>query len=113
MADLPITSNNCWLWGGLAGGVIPTVLLVLFQLLACFRVAFGEHLLTSLLIMVICIAELPAVIVGRALHLPVENGSIAQIMFDLSSFGCLLAIVFWALSGSLIGCAIDRILSVR
>lgn len=113
MTNHSITANSFWLWGGLVGLMIPTALFALFQVLGCFRVAFGEHLLTTALIIAISVLELPTVIIGRALHLPIENGGAAFVIFDLSPFGHMLAIVFWVFVGLLIGYTIDRILSVK
>src|SRR5665213_3644239 len=102
-----------WFWGGLTGLLFPLALFVIFQILKCFRIAFGEHLLSALLIFTIAILELPVIIVGRALNLPIETGGVAFIPYELSPFGYVLVIIFWIVVGSLIGYIIDRILPVK
>jgi hypothetical protein len=107
MANHLITQR--WLWGGLIGLLVPGALFALFQILCCYRIAFGEHLLSALLVFAIAYLEMPVVIIGRALNLPIESGEVAFIMYSLSPFGFVLVLVFWMSAGLLFGCVVDRI----
>lgn len=110
---IPHTITRFWLWGGLAGLFLPLSLFAIFQIVARFRIAFGEHLLSALLLFILALVELPVSIFGRALNLPLETGSAAFMIVDLTPLGYVLVLAFWAIIGSLIGITADKILLLK
>ncbi len=102
-----------WLWGGITGFLLPMTLFAIFQILARFRIAFGEHFLSALLLFILALVELPVSIFGRALNLPLETGSAAFMIVDLTPLGYVLVLAFWIIVGLLIGTTVDKILLLK
>ncbi len=110
------SKTRYWLWGGLAGLLLQLALFALIQSLYCFHIDFGcgiNSVLAITVILVVVILELPVVIIGRTLNLPIETGTPAFMVCNLTLFGYVLVAVFWTLVGLLIGYLIDRRLSVK
>jgi len=97
-----------WLRGGLVGLFTPFILFGLFLILNSFNIEFGSNPITSLLIFAMAFMQLPAVVIGRALGLPIETGGAAFILYNFTIFGYILTIFFWVLIGVLFGWIIDR-----
>ncbi len=91
-----------WMRGALIGAGTVTALAVLFLILNLFGVPFGQVPPLGLLVVALSLITMPVSIIGRVLHLPLENGGAAFMIADLNALGCAAVVLFWALVGALI-----------
>ena len=100
-------SLRLWFKGGLIGIFVPIILGGIVLLLISLKIPLGENPITPIFVIALCLLELPTVIVGRGLGLPIENGGAAFLLYDFSALGYILTIIIWALIGALIGLCLD------
>jgi hypothetical protein len=100
-------NTQFWLRGGLTGLLFPGSLLGLLEILTCLRIAFWENFLAWYLLFAISLMEMPVVIIGRRLNLPIETGGVAFLLYELSPVGYFLVFLFWGLLGLILGCMVD------
>jgi hypothetical protein len=103
-----INNRLSWLLGGLIGLFIPLILFGLFLILNSFGTSFGGNPITALLVFAIAFIQLPIVIMGRTLGLPIETGGEAFIMYNFTPLGYILTVIFWTLLGALCGWIINK-----
>jgi len=101
--------KNPLIRGGLIGISVPAILFSLFLILGSFRIAFGEHPLTAILIFAIALLELPVANIGRALNLPIEETGVAFILYNFNMLGYIFMFIFWASIGVILGLIISKI----
>ena len=94
--------SRFWWRGGLIGLFIPLILFILNN----FN---GSNPIIYLLTCALALIEVPVVVLGRFLRLPIETGETAFIQYQLTTFGYVLTVFFWAFTGAFFGWIIDKI----
>jgi len=97
-----------WSKGGVIGLLTPLLICFFITILNNLNVAFGEVPFAGWLVVGMAFLEVPIIIIGRVLRLPVETGNTAFIMFDLTIFGEIFVFFFWLCVGTLIGWVIGK-----
>ena len=97
--------------GGL--GIALCVLAIIggFFLIVANNSDISENPIGMFLLFALALLEIPAVIIGRALKLPFENGAAAFLVYDLNLLGYALVVVFWGLVGTAAGVILQTLRS--
>lgn len=89
------------------GFLLPALLMATMALLMVAKTLTGEHPISAAVVMGLALCEMPPVIIGRSLGLPIETGGPAFIIYELNGLGYLLVVLFWTFTGGMLGMLID------
>jgi len=96
-------------YGTIIGIFLPIFFIAASNLAFQCKFPLGDNFFTATAIIALGLIEIPPVIIGRALNLPIENGGIAFLIADLNASGYLLVILFYGILGLIIDIAIRTI----
>lgn len=99
--------SRCLL-GAVSGFLLVAIPHGILLLLIQFRVEFGKHVLSTMLLFLAAALEFPALMMGRLLKLPLENGATGFILPDFNLWGYALTILFWVVTGAVSGWILNR-----
>ena len=96
-------------YGTVIGFLLPVFFIVASYLAFQCKFPLGDNFFTATAIIVLGLIEIPPVIIGGALNLPIENGGIAFLIADLNISGYLLVILFYVTLGLIIDISTQKI----